>query len=79
MGEMKLSSPDYDRLLQEFIATRNEAGLSQAALAEKSGTIQANIGRLETKKAIPRIDKFMALLEAMGKTLAIVDMQDTSE
>lgn len=79
MGEMKLSSPNYDNLLEEFVATRIAAGLSQYALAEKSGTIQANIGRLESKKAIPRIDKFMALLEAMGKTLAIVDMQDTSE
>ena len=79
MGEMKLSSPDYDRLLAEFIATRTAAGLSQYGLAEKCGTIQANIGRMESKKAIPRIDKFMALLEAMGKTLAIVDIQDKSE
>lgn len=78
MGEMKLSSPDYDKLLSEFVELRKEAGLSQKGLAQQLGVAQSIVGRVENKTTVPAIDKFMAFLEPFGKTLAIVDL-DTNK
>ena len=79
MGEMKLSSPEYERLLTEFIAIRNATGLSQRKLADKIGVTQNIVGRIENKTSVPSVETFLKILSGMGKTLAIVDIQDKSE
>lgn len=49
---------------------RRSAGLSQRALAVRAGVPQSTIGRIETRRLIPRIDTVERLLRAAGQTLA---------
>ena len=79
MGEIKATLPEYERLLTDFITARNAAGLSQKKLADKININQSIVGRIENKTSVPSVETFLKILSGMGKTLAIVDMQDKSE
>ena len=50
---------------------RARAGLSQRALAEKSGLAQPAIARIERGKASPRLDSLERLLKACGFRLEV--------
>ena len=50
---------------------RREAGLSQEALAERLGTTQSAIARLESKGANPRVNTLERVLGATGYRLVI--------
>jgi transcriptional regulator with XRE-family HTH domain len=52
-------------------AARERAGLSQAALAERSGTSQATISAYESGRKQPSIDTLSRLLAATGQRLAV--------
>lgn len=52
-------------------SARREAGLTQRALAQRSGTAQPTIARIEKGHEVPRLDTFVRLLGACGLTLAI--------
>ena len=61
----------------ELVQTlRNEAGLSQKQLSEKTGISQANISKIENGHYIPSIDILKRIADALGKRL-IVDFIDT--
>ena len=69
---------EYDALEEEFalanalIGARNSANLSQAELAERMGTSQSAIARLESGRTMPSTRTLRKLAEATGTKLRIV-------
>jgi transcriptional regulator with XRE-family HTH domain len=67
----------YDALEEEYalakllIGARVKAGLSQAELAERMGTSQSAIARLESGRVRPSLTTLKRLAEATGTTLRI--------
>lgn len=68
---------EYEALEQEFalasaiIGARARAGLTQAELAERMGTSQSAVARLESGKARPSVATLEKLAEATGSRLRI--------
>ena len=68
---------EYEALEEEFalvsavIGARTRAGLTQAELAERMGTSQSAIARLEGGKAKPSVATLEKLAEATGSKLRI--------
>lgn len=50
---------------------RVERNLSQAELAERAGTGQAAIARIETGRSIPKLDLLGRIAEALGVRLTV--------
>ena len=63
-------------LIGELIKARQEKGLSQKKLEELSGVKQPVIARMETGKNSPNLDTILKLLAPLGKTLAIVPIDN---
>ena len=67
----------YEALEEEFalanavIGARARAGLTQAELAERMGTSQSAVARLESGKARPSVATLEKLAEATGSKLRI--------
>lgn len=59
-------------LIGKMIEAREEKGMTQAELAEKSGLKQAAVARLEALRSVPKIDTVNKLLKPLGYKLAIV-------
>ena len=63
---------EYDALEQEFdtarelIAARARAGITQAELAQRMGTTQSAIARLESGRRTPSIDTVQRYARALG-------------
>lgn len=68
-------------LIGELIKARQERGISQKKLEEMSGVKQPIIARMETGKTSPQLDTVLKVLFSLGKTLAIVPLEqkDTSQ
>jgi transcriptional regulator with XRE-family HTH domain len=58
----------WPQLLRE---ARTRSGLSQRELAERAGTTQSVVGRIEAGLTSPRVDTVDRLLEAAGYRLAV--------
>jgi len=54
-----------------IVEARRRCGLTQQALAERTGMAQTNISRIERDKVSPSLQTLNRLLEAMGETLQI--------
>ncbi|MCR6790312.1 helix-turn-helix domain-containing protein [Bacillus thuringiensis] len=66
-------------LVDEIIDTRQNLGLTQRDLAEKTGLKQSAIARMESGGAIPRLDTVLRVALAMGlKFKLIKDEQSAS-
>ena len=52
-------------------STRRRAGLSQRALAERTGIPQSSIARIEAGQTTPRVDTLERLLQATGHALEV--------
>lgn len=69
---------EYDALEDEFalasaiIGARARAGLTQAELAERMGTSQSAIARLESGKSRPSVATLEKLAQATGSRLRVV-------
>lgn len=63
-------------LIGELIKARQEKGLSQKKLEELSGVKQPVIARMEKGKNSPTLDTMLKLLAPLGKTLAIVPIDN---
>lgn len=63
-------------LIGELIKARKEQGLSQKKLEELSGVKQPVIARMERGLTSPQIDTVLKLLAPLGKTLAIVPLEN---
>lgn len=74
--EIKAEVEFETALIGKMIEAREEMGLSQRELADLSGIKQPAIARLECGAAVPRVDTLIRLLVPLGKTLAIVPLED---
>ena len=63
-------------LIGELIKARQEKGISQKRLEELSGVKQPIIARMEKGNTIPQIDTLIKVLVPLGKTLAIVPLDN---
>lgn len=63
-------------LIGELIKARQEKGISQKKLEELSGVKQPVIARMEKGTTSPQLDTVMKVLAPLGKTLAIVPLED---
>ena len=63
-------------IITAMIEAREEMGLSQRQLEELSGVKQPQIARMERGNADPQLGTLLRVLNAMGKTLAIVSITD---
>lgn len=63
-------------LIGELIKARQEKGYSQKKLEELSGVKQPIIARMEKGTTSPQLDTILKLLAPLGKTLAIVPMEN---
>lgn len=54
-----------------LIKLRNQAGLTQAELAEKVGTTQSAIARMESGRVLPKLDNLAKIAKTCGKKLEI--------
>lgn len=62
-------------LISEMIKAREEKGITQKKLEELCGVKQPVIARMEKGKTIPQIETVLKVLGALGKTLAIVPLE----
>lgn len=68
---------EFDALEPEFaiaralIAARARAGLSQAEVAERMGTVQSVVARLESGRSAPNLRTIRRYAEAVGARLTI--------
>ncbi len=63
-------------LVAELIKARREQGISQKRLEEISGVKQPVIARMEKGSTTPQVSTLLKLLAAMGKTLAVVPLNN---
>ena len=59
-------------IMIELTKARNERGLSQRKLQELSGVKQPIISRMESGDTSPQLDTVLKVLAPLGKTLAVV-------
>ena len=64
----------FGQVAEKVAHRRKERGLSQAELAELTGTTQSAIARLEAGGRPPRIDTLLRIAEALDCEL-VVDLQ----
>lgn len=63
-------------IIGELIKARQEKGISQKKLEEMSGVKQPVIARMETGVTSPQIETVLKLLVPLGKTLAVVPLEN---
>ena len=61
----------FARIAEQVAAQRKAHGLSQAELAELTGTTQSAIARLESGGRPPRIDTLLRIAEALECELVV--------
>ena len=61
--------------MSELIDARHEQGITQKKLEELSGVSQPVIARMETGKTSPQLDTVLKVLASLGKTLAVVSLE----
>lgn len=66
-------------LIGELIKVRQEKNISQKKLEELSGVKQPVIARMERGITSPQIDTLIKLLVPLGKTLAIVPLDQDKQ
>ena len=65
-------------IISELIKARQEQGISQKKLEELSGLKQPVIARMEKGSTSPQIETLLKVLAPLGKTLAIVPIDNAS-
>ncbi len=58
-------------LASALMQARKASGMTQSALAEKSGVQQADISRMENGSMIPTMSTFLKLMDALGVTVTL--------
>lgn len=64
-------------LIGELIKARKEKGISQRELEELSGVKQPIIARMENGNTTPNLSTILKVLAPLGKTLAIVPLENS--
>lgn len=70
LAEYERLRPKYE-LVRQIIGARVEQGLTQAQLAERVGTRQTNISRLERGDINPTLEFIRKIAAGLGKELII--------
>ena len=68
--EYEALEPEF-AIMQALLAARNEGGLTQKELSERTGITQADISRLEHGNGNPSVKTLKRLAAGMGKKLQI--------
>lgn len=63
-------------IIGELIKAREEKGMSQKQLEQASGVKQPVISRMESLETNPQLDTLIKLLVPLGKTLAVVPLEN---
>lgn len=63
---------ERQRIGQRIAQLRNERGITQQELAERTGMQQGNIARIEAGRYSARFDTLQTIAEAMGLTVDFV-------
>jgi ribosome-binding protein aMBF1 (putative translation factor) len=66
--EFDALAPEFE-IAAEFLRARKRTGLSQAELAERMGTSQSAIARLESGQTLPSTKTLLRFAEATGSKL----------
>ncbi len=66
-------------IMGELVKARQENGISQKRLEELSGVKQPVIARMEKGTTNPQLDTLLKVLAPLGKTLAIVPLNNYTE
>lgn len=74
--EVNYVEDEKRRLLKSLSSIRRDASFSQTRLGEAAGIRQSVISRIEGCEISPQINTLLKLLAPLGKTLAIVDLED---
>jgi predicted transcriptional regulator len=69
-AEYEALEPEF-AIARELIAARTRAGLSQAELAERMGTSQSTIARLESGSTLPSMRTLTRYAEATGSRAVV--------
>ncbi len=64
----------YKEIILATIKLREEVGMTQRELSEKSGIIQPSIAKIETFKRLPTASTLIKLLVPLGYTLKVVPL-----
>jgi transcriptional regulator with XRE-family HTH domain len=59
-------------IIGNLIRAREAAGITQPKLAEMSEMKQPMLAKIESKRAVPRIDTLVRLLKPLGLTIGII-------
>lgn len=62
--------PEY-QIIRAIISAREETGMTQKELAEKTGIAQGDISRLENGYSNPSLKTLQRIAEGLGKSLVI--------
>jgi len=78
MVEYEKLRPQYE-LISQIIATRNEEGLTQEDLAERTGIARSNISRLESGNYNPSFEFLSRVARGLGREIHIELRQPSHE
>ena len=70
LKEYEALKPEFD-IIQAMIDARQETGLTQKELSERTGITQGDISKLENGNANPSIKTLKRIAKAMGQQLRI--------
>ena len=68
--EYEALQPEYE-IIKALIQARNDSGLTQKQLSERTGITQADISKLENGNANPSLRTLQRLAAGMGKQLKL--------
>ncbi len=66
-------------IIGELIKARQEMNISQRELEQLSGVKQPIISRMEAGETSPQLDTILRVLAPLGKTLAVVPLNEQSK
>lgn len=69
-----ISIPDCSTIIDELIELRKAQGLTQKELAAAANLAQPAIARMESKAAIPQLDTFLKVANALGYSIELVQL-----
>lgn len=69
LTEYEKLAPEYE-IARQIIAARVELGITQKELADRVGTSQANISKLEHGQLNPSMQMLQKVAAGLGKTLS---------
>lgn len=69
-------SDECASIIDELVEIRKAKGLTQRELAKVANIAQPAIARIESKASTPQLSTIIKILMALGKTLAVVPLEN---